>query len=274
MTAFKNKQKSQEGFTIVETLIAVLLCAGVLIIAGSVLHAVGKTSMFVSYSADEEANARSLEYILPIYMEQAINVDWTSSSINNIGSSRGELRIFKSSLSLTPQAPETIGVFLREAGRPNMAVPSSDLRGTAIYFRNPTATTEGELIISASRSGTGAVVLSSENPSHVFNSIVELEVSPGGFPSNSGDVVRVAKVRIVYRKFLSTEKNLWRWCPTADIAKSDCDVGARYKDIEHVFDIPFVNNTITTQFTNSSGNKRKETLFGDLYFFKLSQEIQ
>ena len=62
--------KNQKGFTVVETLIAVMLSAGVILVAGSVLYTVGKTSLFVNYSADEEANARSLEYILPIYLEQ------------------------------------------------------------------------------------------------------------------------------------------------------------------------------------------------------------
>ena len=155
-----------------------------------------------------------------------------------------------------------------------MAVPTSDLRATGIYFVNPTPTTPGELIISSSPSGTGSVVLASSSAQHRFDSIVELEVSPSGFPSKNGDPVRVAHFRIVYRKFLSTEKDLWRWCPEANKTAPNCQVGARYKDIEHVLDIPFVNNSITTEFTDSSGNKRKETLFGDIYFFRLSQGFE
>lgn len=251
--------------------VAIFLSAGVLLIAGSVLLLVGKTNSFVHYSADEEANVRALSSSLPLYLGQAVNIDWTDTTITNINGGRGRLLNFTSSFNPTPLPPIAIGIFLREAGIPNSTIPTSDLRATGLYFRNPTTLTEGELIISSATSGTGNVTVSSDQVSQSFKSIVGLEVSPGGFPSVSGDPVRVVKVKITYRKFLSTDKNEWRWCPEANKLGPNCQTSARYQDIEHILHIPLPNNAIPTNFTRPDGSQRNETLFGDLYFFRLFQ---
>ena len=95
-----------------------------------------------------------------------------------------------------------------------------------------------------------------------MDSIVEMGISPAGFPSVAGDPVRAARVRLVFRRFLDPQTDFWQYCPEAVIpTRVACQTKARYVDETLLLDIPFVNNTIQTDFGTT------ETLYGNLYFF-------
>lgn len=241
-----------------------------------IMSYVQNASFYANHSADIESEVRSISTTLPAFMGQAVNVDWTSSSISNISGSRGLLRKFSSTLTSVQTNPITIGVFLRETGRPSAANSRSDLRATALYFRRPSVNTPGELLISSSAQGYGNATLNSADPVLSFGSIVDFQISPAGQQTANGSAVRVAKIELTVRKYWSGNRGDWRWCPASRLKSiTACQTKANFKDSQYVLSIPFYNNSITTNFNNSLGGKRQESLFGDLYFFRpLIQETK
>ena len=274
-----NKLMNNKGFTLTEVMIASGIAVIILIAGSLALLGVTKANLFIHYSADEYGKSQNILHGVPLYLGQAINTDWTANPINNIGGNRGRLRAYQSGFNATGalQAPDTVGAFLREFGAPTSADPISAIWPVALYFRNPTATREGQLIVSTENPTSGNVTLNSNDPARVYGSLVELQVRqiPGG--GANGQPVRMAQVRMVLRKFHSTEQSQWRWCPQAEMGRPECHTGVKYKDVTHVLNIPFVNNTVATIEKNvgvdSSGNPAEwdvqETLNGKIYFYGL-----
>ena len=260
--------KNPKGFSLIEIMVASATGIIVIMIAVLGLLKVTTANLLVRYTADEWANNQAIKQALPAYMGQGLDVDWTSGNINNIGGGRGKVRIYQSGFNATgaPQVFTTVAAFLRETGFPSPALNSSSILATAIYFREPSLNAPGELIISSSGPGFGPIQLNSSNYRRKFDSIVELDIRPGGFSSSDGDPVRVARVRVVTRRFSKTDPAGWRWCPRSELAtRSACNTATKYVDQVQYINIPFANNTITTHFGS------EETLYGQLYFFGMGK---
>ncbi len=260
-------KQNNKGFTLVELLIASAI--GVILILGAsmMLLQFTKAHWYSNYTSEEWSNIQLANFILPRYFGLGLGVDWEAGNIGNIGGNRGQIRMFNSGLNpgSIPQQPITVGSFLREAGNPSPANTGSDIRATGIFFKNPSITEPGELIISSSDQGFGSAVVSSDNPIHVLSSIVEMQVSPAGFPSISGDPVRAVRLQVVFRRFLDPDQTAWQYCPEAEIPNwSGCQTKARYVDETLLLDVPLVNNAIATDFGTN------ETLYGNMYFFNMS----
>lgn len=261
-----------KGFTLIEMMISLAIAALVTLMSIPGLLLIQKGGRLSDREASFEENHRALSFALPYYLGQAVNIDWTSGSIGNIGANRGQIRMFTSTLAPTPQNPVAVGVFLREIGRPGNGNSLGELRGTGIYFKNPTPSTEGEIIISSASAPSGSVQLSSDDFDQKFGSIVSLEVRPGGYDSTPGAPVRVVELNIVYRKFLTDDKSQWHWCPASLIQSTPaCPNQTSVRDVRKTIEIPLVNNALdTTDIINDAGERRKETLFGNLYFFRFT----
>src|SRR5690606_16215036 len=100
-----------------------------------------------------------------------------------------------------PRDPVALGVFLHEMGRPYLEQVQGNIEASAIYFREPTRTTPGELLFARSRQGSGIVTLSSENFFERIKDLVEVEVSPGGVAAEAGEAARVVQIRLVFRRY-------------------------------------------------------------------------
>lgn len=267
-----NLLRSSAGFTLVEAIVVALLVAVFALMAVTGMTYLGQAQATFTRSVELEENSRLLAATVPRYLGQAVNTVWDTGPIGDIGAGQGRLQLaFDSGLDMLATPPASLGVFLRESGHPAAGNPGSDLRATALYFRNPTPLSEGELIVSSSGPGGGALTLSPDDPGVLkFGSIVELHQSPAGMSAKSGDSVRVIRLRIVYRKFTDPERSNWRWCPAADMAQPKCASVAQYRDVTRTLDIPLVDNAVATNTFYEDGTRRKETLFGDLYFFGMS----
>lgn len=264
---------SSKGFTLIEIMMVSAVASIIALMGVSALLLMGKMGSFVQHSADTEENSRLLASVLPSYLGQALEIDWSNNTIGDIGSGRGQLRLFKSGVNISKPAPTPIGVFLRETGRPSGGFQKSDLRATGFYFRNPTPTTPGELIIASSPQGTGDIVLTPDQPIQSFDSIVQLTLEPTDSFKASEPAVRSVKMSVVFRKFISESKREWRWCPAEYIATyPQCKTMASYRDIHRVFHIPLKNNALPTDLIRVDGTKIKETLYGQLYFYRLTTE--
>lgn len=264
--------RSSRGYTLVEMTIVGLLVSVAGLMAASAFLLLGKTATYVRSSADAEVNAYTLASMLPVYLGQAVEVDWTAGGIPaDLGAGRGRLRRYTSALSnsATPPTPIPIGLYLREEGRPSDGLDGSEIRATGIYFREPTRTSPGELFIASSDRGTGQAVLSPDLALERFSSIVEFSIEPAGFNVAMNQPVRVARVRVVYRKYMDGGSNDWRWCPASQSSDPTCRSPFSSRDIERVLNIPLPNNAIETNLRDSSGAFRRETIFGDLYFFRM-----
>lgn len=251
--------------------IAIATLVSLMVLLG--MHFITKAQLFIKDSAELEKAPKELSFMLPLYLGQAVNVDWTGGNINNINNGRGRIRRFTSAMTATRRPPVAIGVYLREAGNPSAVNARGDLRATGMYFRSPTPTTPGELIISSSGYGVGVARLSSDQPVQRFDNIVELRLRPGGLNTPNGRPVRVVEVSVVIRKFTLNTQAAEFWCPQANINARSPGCRERnirnFRDISHTLYIPLVNNAIeTTDFINAAGDLRRETLYGNIYFFK------
>lgn len=263
----KLQRAFSRGFSLIELLIVLSIITFILFTFSFLMTAMGNYKFTSIKNVEKNDELYLLDLILPNYLTYAINVDWTNAAIGNIGASRGRLRNYSSSLSGNPnRQPMTIGVYLRDEGLVN---GESDLRATGIYFRNPTVNSPGELYFASSGTGTGAFLLSPSTAAQKISNLVELEIAPSGLINSSEDVVRSIRLRVVYRKQLTPDQSLWRWCPRSLVgSNTNCQSEANYKDFEKIYDYILVNNLIESNAVTSSGLPRKEGLFGRTYFFK------
>lgn len=256
----------------IELIVAVAIATLVSLMVLPGIHYITKAQIYLKESAELEETNKELSNIIPLYIGHAVNVDWTSSAINNIDGGRGRMRIFNSSMTASVAPPVAVGVYLREVGDPGASNARGDIRATALYFRNPSPTTPGELLISTSGFGVGTTTLSSDQSAHRFENIVEFSLRPGG-NSTINEPVRVVEARIVIRKFSLNNQGGDFWCPQFNIDNGSPGCGGanlrNFRDIVHTLYLPVVNNAIdTTDYINTAGDLRKETLYGNLYFFK------
>jgi hypothetical protein len=259
------------GYTLIELLMASGIGALVILGSTTMLLQFLQASWYSNHTSEQWSNIQTAQLILPQYFGQALNVDWTNAAIGNIGAGRGQIRFFTSGFNATggAQAPESVAAFLREAGYPSPSNPGSDIRATAVYFRNPSVSESGQLIVSSSGPGFGPANLSSNDPWNVLDSIVELEVGNAGYLSVPGDPVRALRLRIVFRRFIDPDQTQWQYCPQDQIPSNNaCQTSARFVDETVFLDIPVVNNRIPTDFGT------EETLYGNLYFFNAAGGAQ
>ncbi len=261
---------SNRGFTLVEIVIACALATVVVLLAATAMLFLGKTSSYVTRTAETEELIRTVDARLTEYLASAINVEWTPSAIGNIDTGAGKIRSARTSFSRTVQRPEALAIFLREVGRPSSANPNGDIQASAIYFRQPTPRLPGELSFATSSAATGAVILSSDNVLDRFQQIVGVFFEPVGYNESGIQPVRTVRATITFRKFLDSDQSLWRWCPAAFMAtRAECRTTAPFKDISHIVQVAVVNNRVATSRIDRSG-PIEESLFGNLYFFKPS----
>ncbi len=259
----------QGGMSLIELVIALSIGTFVILGAMRTLSFFQKSDLQMDQIVEVETDIRRLSSVLPVFLGQGVNVDWTSSSIGNIGTGRGKIRKYSSTFTNHPEAPVTLGVFLRETGRPTSSAPKGEIRATGVYFKRPSLKEPGELIVSSSTGEGGVVSLFASDEVFRFSSIVSLKISPGGLSVANGQAVRVVRVDLSLRRFWSGDKNDWRWCPVSELNSiEECKTKANFKDTEYSFQISLYNNSISTNFTTSSGVKKKESLFGSLYFFR------
>lgn len=254
---------NNRGLTLIELIVASTM--GTLLILGcaSMLLEFTKAHWYSHYSAEESARVQRASFTMNRYLGNAINVDWTTGAINNIGGNRGQIRIFDSGFYAAGGAPPvtTVGVFLREAGYPSSTNPGSDIRATALYFINPTETQGGRLFISSTPAGFGNVTLASNQYDVMFENLVEFHMNPSGFASGNGDPVRVVKLEMTFRRFRDSRQADWRFCPVAQMARPNCNTRSKYVDEKVSLDVALVNNAIPTDFGTN------ETLYGNVYFY-------
>lgn len=265
-------QIKQSGFSLLELMISIACCSLITLMSIPALLMILNGGRMNRETVDMEENNKMMSMILPNYIGQAINVDWTSFPIVDISGDRGQILNFTSQYSpVADPLPITVGVFLREAGHPSTATAYGDIRAVALYFKNPSLTTAGEFTISSSPQNVGQVVLNSDQFEYRVGSLVGLKVSPGGYHIGDNTPVRVVQVEMVYRKFLTADASLWHWCPEDSLGEAGCDTGVSFKDIKKTIHISLVNNSIeTSDFISGTNIRRKENLYGNLYFFGLT----
>jgi prepilin-type N-terminal cleavage/methylation domain-containing protein len=270
MSDFNNHNKSkQRGFTLIELILSIGLMT-VLMLGGvySLMQLI-QTGKTIEEQIVTTTNTKLLAQTLPKFLGMAINVDWTTAPINNVGAGKGQIRIYDSGFNLAPQPPVAVGLFLREAGSPNAGNFRGNLKGTAIYFQNPTPNTPGELRISTSGSGEGLKSLYSDASVFNFTDLVALSIGPAGHTSTNGEPVRAVRVQITSRKFYAGSKT--NWCTERAIRDGLGDCASRpsnFRDIEKIIFVSLINNRISDEsLTTVTGIVKPESLYGSLYFF-------
>ena len=124
-------------------------------------------------------------------------------------------------------------------------------------------------MIATTNPGRGSATLSSDQAIFTMDGIVDFEFSEVGF--SSGNSVRLLQARVVFRKFISTNQNEWRWC--RDLTRPNCSAGAQFSDIEHIINIPLVNNVFTSNLLNTPGTGSvNKTLLGNFYMYRMIQK--
>jgi len=271
---FKKKEK---GFTLIELVISiglmsVLMMGGVFSFMKLIENAKTIDEQIISTT-----NMNVLAQVLPKYIGMAVNVDWHDlgvSPITNVGAGKGQIAFFNSGFDIAPQPPINIGLFLRESGSPNPGNTRGNLKGTALYFRNPTPDTPGEFRITTSGNGSGVKNLYSDASTFIFSDLVGLSLSPAGHGSIAGEPVRSVRVQITMRKFFSGRKTNWCTATAITAGTAGCNSVDRlretkFRDVNKTIFISLTNNRISDEsLTTAAGVIKTESLYGSLYFFR------
>jgi len=266
MKQLKSKNKIKDsGFTLLETLFSISLLGFMFFALVITFMGVGKAHYNTMRAVEVEAEGEVLYIVIQKYLKNAINIDWTSGAINNIGTGRGLIRKYQSGLSPSiVQEPIVIAAFLRDVG-----VNASDIRASVFFLKEPTYETPGTLLVSTSSSGSGTVNLNSNASQFKLENVVEVVVEPSGFVIPDGEPVREVKITTVQRLYKSDDKGTRRWCPVSIMnTDSNCKTTAIFRDITEYHYITLDKNVIDTGIlVDTLGNTRKETIGGNLYFF-------
>lgn len=267
----QNLKKNQKGFTLIELVLSIGLMS-VLMLGGvySLMQLI-QTAKTIDNQVTTTTSTGLLAQTLPKYLGMAVNLDWTTGNITNVGAGKGRLRIYNSGFTLAQQPPIAVGLFLRESGSPNSGNFRGNLKGTAFYFQNPTPNTPGEFRIVTSGSGAGLKTLHSDASVFTFTDLVGLSIAPAGHSSTNGEPVRTVRVQLTSRKFFSGSKT--NWCTGVAIRSNVGDCATRpttFRDVNRVIFISAVNNRISDESLTVLGTAqpKTESLYGSLYFFR------
>jgi|GEM_PF-5576057 len=256
--------KNESGFTLIEIVLALGILFFVMIGVSSFMLNAGKARMNAEREADLRVDKAVFSRALEKYISSAVNVEWTSAVINDVNAGKGLLRKYRSNLIADANsAPLTLGLFLRDAG-----VNQSDIRATALYYKEPTPLTPGRISLATSTSGTGSVDLNSNSAELTLDSVVDFEIGVGGMDVVDGEPVRVVKLNITQRVFTSGDQNDWRWCPASMSAVPACIMTVGVKDVESFYYLSLNKNLIDTGVTRSTGANKMETIDGEVYIYE------
>ncbi|MES2854498.1 MAG: prepilin-type N-terminal cleavage/methylation domain-containing protein, partial [Bdellovibrionota bacterium] len=132
----------QNGFSLVELLIATGIGGALVLGIASILMTAFTQSMVITDGAEAEIDEMRAVNFLQDVFSQAINVRyWGPGDLNGYTGTDGQLREFDSdTLWADPRSTYPLAVFWREAFNSTdvaLVGKSSDLRRTAIYFQKP-----------------------------------------------------------------------------------------------------------------------------------------
>lgn len=281
----KNTIKNTRGFTLIELIISMSLLSFLILGGTYSLVKLFETTTIANEQISLKTDVSLLEKLLPLYLGMAVNTEWTTAPIINItAGERGKVRLgYESGFDVANPQTEAVALFLRETGSPNIGNTFGNLKGTAIYFREPSVETQGELLISTTGTAPGSsATLSSSGAAFAFGNIVKLRMS-SAVSSTNADLVKGVQFDITVRKFLSGNRNFW--CPEDQIATPACasvqadpSSMSNYRDIEKSFYINLINNNVIDDDITAVGVDEtssnvsdiivEESAYGSLYFFK------
>lgn len=256
---------SQSGFTLPEVMIAIFVLA--LLAMGTsqfTLTTIGETFRIQQRSAAEESLLRA-EYLLRRYVSLAVGppqgaaAGVNQDSIGTLNTQAGATSMHQINLfnyNRVVQNPNnfiaSIAYFVRENG--SISNMQSDLWTTGIFYRLPTQTTSGALIIDtgANAANSATYQLLPDASDQVFDKFVEFDTSQSvfsGFQESNGDRNRrisALRARMVVRYFTTPHQQNWRWCPSSEPSSTpDCAMPTgSYVDLTREVTIALYNNVI------------------------------
>ncbi len=301
------------GFTLIETVVAIPISLIILLGVGATFSYT--ISQFYNLLQQNQAQTSLLwaSYYTQAYFSQAINVRFIANQnmmdtwMTDIKSSNGlEPTIvgridksFNSSLITDDNKLSTIAVFYREDGDFQAGYASSDLVGTAVWFKNPSIISGvrvdhppyGGVLYFSSGLGNGTSKLAPRMDTIWYDrlslfEIVAVEcfkdpigdldhsICDGGDPDETisylsgADIVKSITFRIRARYFKTTDKSKWIWCTNSSLTQ--CIPEVPFRDVERIVKVGFRNNILVKSGDSFTGSNYDERLHGGLYFFKMS----
>lgn len=259
------------GFTLMETVIALAIGTIVATLAATLITLLSNRFNELTGRLDAQVTAAHAEVVLRSYFSQAVNIVDTGLTTNTIPSPAGEIRdnITYTTISAAPADWTTLAIFWRENSTGQATTNFSALRQTVMWFRRPTLTTSGVLVISSRLAdGTGnpvAPVLGDD----VIDRVSELTITK----NITRNVVASVDINLAIRYFYS-QAGGFNWCPALDVQSGAHGCGAvksNFKDLKRSFRITVMDNLVKADGVAdpNSPTKSEERVSGGIYFFKL-----
>lgn len=143
-------------------------------------------------------------------------------------------------------------------GGNTLAVDTSDMYATAIYYQRPTANLSGAIYMDQEKNIPGGWVrLSPVNAPFLFTRFVEFEVLNVKVLDNNGTIKPVtipavdigktivsAEFRLVMRYFTQDQRRNFRWDPVVNLTAAIKDTMALNYDLEKRMKVTFANNSL------------------------------
>jgi prepilin-type N-terminal cleavage/methylation domain-containing protein len=265
---------SQQGFSLLELLLAVVLVSVLLYGIGTLMTMASTQSESLTNRIQSEAEINEISFYLKHVLSMGVNVEYIpgadlnntsgSGTYENTGWVRGDYDFASTFNPATASSSiDTIGFFLRDNLQSDYtgAAPAPAIRylPTGIYFQRPTPRTYGVLYIDLGQPQSGGLVAISPTPDDLwFGSIVDFKATEAEsipFDVNNPDINQITSVRrrlssvtfkVTVREYLpkGNDARAYTWCPPTSMAAAQCQTASSYRDVERVIRIVFRNNVI------------------------------
>lgn len=269
ISIYPRQNQSLRGFSLIETLVAVGLAGGVMLLIASLLLQIFANYQTLQTKINKDEAILMMGYQLKSHFSMAIGVfsqpAITERSFHNHPNyvNLGQvLEDFDAAVGFNPTTGpgvlELVGFFLRENAKKTGESLNERFLGTALYMQKPTVDRYGVLYLTSRKRSEGPAIapsLSDLRATHLvdfkFTALGEVFNNPDpDFITSDGDLtgkrlVSSVIIRLVTREYLlSTGVGKRTWCPPIEMNRPQCRTNLPYRDTEHAFSISLRNNIL------------------------------
>lgn len=265
---------NSSGFTLIELMVGAMIGIILMAVIAAILTIAQYQYLTTRDRMIAEARALEIENALKSILTQAVEVRHdANAAAGAFGNQPGRLAADFNWSTLAAPTWTVVGFFRRElrvgygtadpVNPPGALGPA--LRKTAIFYREPTATTSGVLFIDLGTNVDATAMAPGYNDLY-FDRISSLSMDK--VRHQSYDRVTTANFTVSIRYHYAGIRNRI-WCPAANMGVSaGCTANSGWRDLNRSFSILLRNNLLIGTAGAAQATNAGERVLGNLHFFQ------
>ncbi len=263
-------RKSQQGITLTELLVGLVLFSIVALFVGVIMSQTQKTYSQMSGRVNQEAEAEEMSAVLRHYLSQAVELSaysGVSTAVSNLtGQILNSYDLGSSWSSGTGLNVNPVALFFMDDQPSDQpTVPASRrFLPVAVFVQRPSETKYGLVAIQIGEPTQTS--LNGSSPEFRFTNIVDFKILNVIYENDSVSSPRrkVISFTVVFTKrfFRDNDVPQQRWCPPAKMTSGSCLTKSFYTDITKTVDVNVRNNVLGPSYS-----QRKKSPLGSTGWF-------